>query len=199
MAALTGADPEVVFIGDSILFAWPSTGATSWTRFAAYRPVDLGVPGDTSQNVLWRLDHGELARLRPRLAVIMIGTNDLGTWPAADVIAGVQAVVTETAQQWPSTRLVVLGLLPIDPPGTSRHTEVTLVDAALAKLYHRGSVSYIDLRALFAEPDGRLLPSLYHSVCLTGTTFCDHLVHPSALGYSVMSDVLAPVLTALSQ
>lgn len=187
----------MVFIGDSITFAWATTGAASWARFAAYRPANLGVPGDTSQNVLWRLDHGELTSLHPRAAVIMIGTNDLGSWSASDVVAGVAAVVATTARLLPGARLVLIGVLPIDPPGTKRHRQVPAVNAALAQRYRGGAVAFLDLQSGFATAGGQLNPALYHPVCVAGTTFCDQLVHPSAQGYAVITDALAPVLASL--
>ena len=195
--ALAGTRPDAVFIGDSITFAWSNTGASSWSRFARYRPANLGVPGDTTQNVLWRLDHGELKSLQPRVVVILIGTNDLGVWPAPDVVAGIEAVVSATASLLPRAHLVLLGVPPVDPAGTERHREVDQVDDALAEHYRPGPVTYLDLRPQLAGPDGRLHPALYHSVCLTGTTFCDQLVHPSAQGYVVMTDTVAPVLAQL--
>lgn len=197
MAALSGADPSVVFIGDSITFAWTSTGAPSWARFAPYRPVNLGVPGDTSQNVLWRLGHGELDSLHPKVAVVMIGTNDLGSWTSAQVLKGIEAVVGATEQRLPAAGVVLMGLLPIDPPGTRRHQQVGEVDAALARRYASGPVRYLDLRPSFADGSGRLRAALYHRVCIAGTGFCDQLVHPSAAGYAVIADALAPVVASL--
>lgn len=195
--SLRGADPQAAFIGDSITFAWSTTGTSSWSRFARYRPVNLGVPGDTTQNVLWRLDHGELTSLRPRVAVILIGTNNLGRWAAPDVVAGVEAVVKATTTLLAGAHIVLLGVPPIDPPGTARHLEVAAVDGALAEQYRNGAVTYLDLRPVLADPDGQLHAALYHSVCVTGTTFCDQLVHPSAQGYVVMTDVVEPVLAQL--
>ena len=197
MGALTGAHPRAVFIGDSILFAWPITGASSWNRFATYQPVDLGVPGDTTQNVLWRLDNGELTRLDPGAAVIMAGTNNLGTWSAADVAKGVEAVVDTVTHLLPRTRVILLGVLPIDPPGTVRHREVAAVDDALNARYAGSAVTFLDLRRDFAGPDGVLDAALYHPACVAGTDFCDQLVHPSDEGYSVMAAAVAPVLASL--
>jgi lysophospholipase L1-like esterase len=197
VSSLAGTHPEVVFIGDSITFAWSTTGASSWSRFARYQPANLGVPGDTTQNVLWRLGHDELKTLAPRVAVLMIGTNNLGRWAAPEVVAGVEAVVGSTEALLPGAHIVLLGVPPIDPPGTGRHREVADVDAALAEHYRSGPVTYLELRSVLADPDGRLHSALYHPVCVTGTTFCDQLVHPSAQGYVAMTDAVEPVITQL--
>jgi lysophospholipase L1-like esterase len=113
------------------------------------------------------------------------------------VIAGIEAVVSSTAAALPRARIVLLGVPPIDPPGTGRHGEVADVDGALAQHYRSGPVTYLDLRFDLADPDGQLHPALYHQVCVTGTTFCDQLVHPSAQGYVVMTEAVEPVLAQL--
>ena len=194
-----GSDPGVLFVGDSILFAWPSTGASSWTLFAPWRPADIGVAGDTTQNVLWRVDHGEVADIDPKVTVVMIGTNDLAQYPAGQVARGIEAVVSDLRQHLPHTRMVLLGMLPTDPPGTARHRKPPEVNRSLAARYAKSSVQFIDLSSSFAEPDGTLRATLYHSVCLTGIEFCDTLVHPSAAGYAVIAQVVVPVVSALAR
>jgi lysophospholipase L1-like esterase len=195
--SVPGSHPGVLFVGDSILFAWPSTGAASWSLFAPWRPADIGVAGDTTQNVLWRIDHGEVARIDPKVTVVMIGTNDLTQYSAGQVTRGIEAVVSDLRRRLPLSHGVLLGVLPIDPPGTARHRSQPEIDGALAEEYASSPVRFIDLSAYFVEPSGALRASLYRPVCLTGTDFCDTLVHPSGAGYAVMAQVVAPVLRSL--
>ena len=199
MKSVPGSDPGVLFVGDSILFAWPSTGASSWTLFSPWRPVDIAVAGDTTQNVLWRVDHGEVADIHPKVTVVMIGTNDLAQFPAGQVARGIESVVSDLRRHLLHTRVVLLGLLPTDPPGTARHRKPPEVDRSLAATYAKSAVRFIDLSSLFAKPDGTLRATLYHPVCLTGTEFCDNLVHPSAAGYAFMAQVVVPVVSAMAR
>jgi len=198
LRAVPGTDPGVLFVGDSILFAWPSTGASSWSLFDPWRPLDIGVAGDTTQNVLWRVDHGEVAGINPKVTVVMVGTNDLAQYSSTQVARGIEAVVSDLRHHLPHTQVVLLGVLPIDPPATARHRKPSEVDRALAARYAHSEVRYIDLYPSFVGPDGTLRDSLYHPVCLTGTDFCDTLVHPSAVGYAVMAQVVVPAVTALT-
>jgi beta-glucosidase len=198
LRSVPAADPGIIFVGDSILFAWLTTGARSWTAFSPWRPANLGVPGDTTQNVLWRIDHGEVDHIHPKVATVMIGTNDLGHYSATDVARGVEAVVSDVAQHLPGTKVLLLGILPIDKPDTARHAESPKVNRVLANHYADGRVQFLDLGPSFLTPAGNLRADLYHSVCLPGGHMCGNLVHPSAAGYTVMAAAVQPVVRALA-
>jgi lysophospholipase L1-like esterase len=199
LGRLQGTNPRVLFVGDSITYAWTTTGATAWAGFDSYRPANIGIPGDTTQNVLWRLDHGEVAGLRPAVTVVMIGTNDLATYSVPAVTEGIEAVVADLRRRLPRTRILLLGVLPIDPPSSLRHAKPPAINSALVLHYQKSAVTFLDLGDLFAGADGVLRPDLYHRVCLAGSVFCDRLVHPSAAGYQAMTKAVAPVVARLSR
>lgn len=196
-ASVPSSDPGLLFVGDSITFAWPITGAGSWATFAQWKPADIGVVGDTTQNVLWRLDHGEISGIAPRAAVVMIGTNNLGLSPPAQIARGIEAVVTDLTSKLPTTRVLLLGVLPIDTPGSPRHPLPGMVDSILARYRFGPPVTYLDLSPLFTTQGGDLRSALYHRVCLTGTTFCDDLEHPSAAGYGVMTKAVLRLVSRM--
>src|SRR5258706_280169 len=76
-AAEAGEKAQVIFIGDSITQGWEGDGKEVWAKYYAHRnAVNLGIGGDRTQHVLWRLDNGNIDGLKPRAAVLMIGTNN---------------------------------------------------------------------------------------------------------------------------
>jgi lysophospholipase L1-like esterase len=108
---------EVIFLGDSITQGWEGPNTRVWQEyFGSFKPVNLGIGGDQTGHVLWRITEGhELDRLNPKAAVIMIGTNNTGgnTGHSAEQIAGgIKAIVEELKRQKPNIKVLLLGVFP---------------------------------------------------------------------------------------
>jgi lysophospholipase L1-like esterase len=103
---------EVIFLGDSITHGWE--GQKAWQEhFGPFKPVNLGIGGDQTGHVLWRITDGhELDNLHPKAAVIMIGTNNIGGHSAAQIAGGIKAIVEELKKQKPDIKILVLGVFP---------------------------------------------------------------------------------------
>jgi lysophospholipase L1-like esterase len=103
---------DVIFIGDSITQGWE--GQKAWNEnFAAFNPVNLGISGDQTGHVLWRLTDGkELENLKPKAAVIMIGTNNTSNHSAEHIAGGIKAIVEELKKQKPNIKILLLGVFP---------------------------------------------------------------------------------------
>src|SRR5947209_1505090 len=103
---------DVIFLGDSITHGWE--GQKAWQEyFGAFKPVNLGIGGDQTGHVLWRITEGhELDHLTPRAAVIMIGTNNIGGPSAPQIAGGIEAIVAELKRQKPHIKVLVLGVFP---------------------------------------------------------------------------------------
>jgi lysophospholipase L1-like esterase len=102
---------NLVFVGDSITDGWRGTGASVWQKsFAAHKALNLGISGDRTEHVLWRLQHGELDGYEARLFVIMIGTNNGD--PAPDVAEGIKAILAEIRGKQPQANILLLGIFP---------------------------------------------------------------------------------------
>jgi hypothetical protein len=99
---------DVIFLGDSITHGWE--GQKAWQEyFASFKPVNLGIGGDQTGHVLWRITDGhELDRLKPKAAVIMIGTNNTGAHNAQQIAGGIQAIVEELRRQKPVSKCLCL-------------------------------------------------------------------------------------------
>ena len=105
-------DGDVIFLGDSITHGWE--GQKAWQEyFGSFKPVNLGIGGDQTGHVLWRITEGhELDNLKPKAAVIMIGTNNTGGHSAQQIAGGIKAIVEELKSQKPNIKILVLGVFP---------------------------------------------------------------------------------------
>jgi lysophospholipase L1-like esterase len=114
---------DVIFLGDSITHGWE--GQKAWQEhFGSFKPVNLGIGGDRTGHVLWRITEGhELDHLQPKAAVIMIGTNNTGDHSAQQIAGGIQAIVEELKRQKPGIKVLVLGVF---PRGSASDTERSL-------------------------------------------------------------------------
>jgi lysophospholipase L1-like esterase len=103
---------NVIFLGDSITAGWE--GQKAWREhFGSLGPVNLGIGGDQTGHVLWRITEGhELDHLNPKAAVIMIGTNNIGGHTAQQIAGGIKAIVEELKRQKPHIKILVLGVFP---------------------------------------------------------------------------------------
>ena len=103
---------DVILLGDSITHGWE--GQRAWQEhFGSFKPVNLGIGGDQTGHVLWRITDGhELDNLKPKAAVIMIGTNNTGGHTAEQIAGGITAIVEELKKQKPGIKILVLGVFP---------------------------------------------------------------------------------------
>jgi lysophospholipase L1-like esterase len=103
---------DVIFLGDSITHGWE--GQKAWQEyFGSFKPVNLGIGGDQTGHVLWRITDGhELDNLKPKAAVIMIGTNNTGGHTAEQIAGGIKAIVDELKKQKPDIKILILGVFP---------------------------------------------------------------------------------------
>ena len=113
---------NVIFLGDSITHGWE--GQKAWQEhFGSFKPVNLGISGDQTGHVLWRITEGhELDHLEPKAAVIMIGTNNIGGHSAQQIAGGITAIVEELKRQKPHIKVLVLGVFPRGNPADAQRS-----------------------------------------------------------------------------
>jgi lysophospholipase L1-like esterase len=185
-------DAELVFIGDSITEGWdfdgPRYGRNVWMKYyGKRRALNLGSRGDQTQNVVWRLDHGNLDGLHPKLAVVMIGTNNSGSNTPDEVRDGVRAVVEKLRAKVPGCKVLVLSIFPRGHSADDRLRKLN--DAAnkkIAKLADGEHVFYLDIGPKFLGPDGTLPPQIMP----------DYL-HPNERGYEIWARSIEPAVARL--
>ncbi len=104
---------DLLMIGDSITHGWEGGGKEVWKKFYEKRnAVNLGIGGDQTQHVLWRLENGNIEGIQPKLAVLMIGTNNAWCNNPQEVAAGVQAIVEKLRAKLPQTKVLLLAIFP---------------------------------------------------------------------------------------
>lgn len=182
--------PRVLFVGDSLSEWWLLYGIGSWQRwFAPLGAYDDGVAGDTTSNLLYRLDSGSLVGITPRLVVAEIGTNNIGLLhqQPSEVVAGITAVVATLHARLPGAHIILEDLYPRDNAHTPRRMEVDTVNSMLAHARFRAPVTLIDPGRALLGDDQAFQPGVMH----------DDLLHPTAAGYRVLAAQLYPVIRRL--
>ncbi len=161
---------DLLFVGDSITEGWGGAGKEVWAKeYAPGKSLNIGIGGDTTQNVLWRLANGEVEGLKPKVVVLMIGTNNFGLNgdQPADVIRGITAVVASLREKLPHSHVLLLSIFPRDAkPDAPIRGKIAEVNAAIAKLDDGKAVHYLDISKVFMEADGSLskdvMPDFLH-------------------------------------
>ncbi|MBL0915155.1 MAG: hypothetical protein IBJ13_06480 [Sphingopyxis sp.] len=181
---------DLVFIGDSITDIWRTDPQREIfeDNFGKYRPFNIGIGGDETQHVLWRIQNGELEGLSPKLVVMMIGTNNLtNRMNPTDTAQGVETLVNEILVRLPNTKILLLGIFPRDnrADGTLRKL-VTETNSLIAKRDDGKRVHFLDISQKFLERDGSI----------SGTVMPDY-VHLSFNGYERWAEAIKPTVDSL--
>lgn len=189
VARAAQGDADILLLGDSITEGWGNT--TLWQeRFPTLKIANFGVGGDTTSNVLWRLENGEIGNLKPRVVMLLIGVNNLGRNDddPPKVVDGIQAIVSMLHARMPAARIAILGVLPADEqPKTKMRKRIDETNRRLKRNLHDGhSVFVFDLGKSLLEEDGTIAPA----------TMADFL-HPTPAGYRRLADVLFPQVERL--
>jgi beta-glucosidase len=177
---------DVLLVGDSITIQW----GESWAKhFPDRKAVNIGIGGDKTQNVLWRLDHGGVEGLEPKAIVLMIGNNNMFFAPETGIEAaarGIEMCVKNLREKFPETPIIVAKILPAHAPGNRFYEDIKLTNAALdlLKLESDPKVRVLDLTTDFTNSDGTLKNDL----------FTPDNIHLSPAGYAVYADRLKPLL-----
>lgn len=180
---------EVIFVGDSITEWWEGSGKAVWEKFYAPRhALNLGIGSDSTQHVLWRLDHGNLEGLHPKVAVVLIGVNNLPdeTHTPRMVLEGVSAVVQKLRAKLPETKVLLLAIFPFREDFCAQRAKACQINQALHKLEDAQSVFFLDIGYIFLQPDGKIPQALMR----------DYL-HPTAEGYRLWAEAMEPTLARL--
>jgi lysophospholipase L1-like esterase len=182
---------DILFMGDSITDFWRNRGSNVWNKYYAPRhAANFGISADRTEHVLWRMDNGELNGIKPKVVVLMIGTNNTGkerngnirnTTP--QVIEGVTAVVHDLRAKLPETKILLLAIFPRSTLDDPQRAQVALINTVIAKLDDGKMVRFLDIGSKFLEADGTL-----------PTSIMPDLLHPNEHGYQIWADAMNPTL-----
>ena len=189
-AAAAGKPVDLVFIGDSITHNWEKDGQAVWARhYAQYNALDLGFGGDHTENVLWRLQHGEIDGIHPKVAVVMIGTNNTGDRQEDPrrTAAGVRRILDEIRSRLPDTRILLLAVFPRDEQPTSALRRLNdRVNALIAGYADGEHIFFLDIDPFLTNADGTLSRDVMPD-----------LLHPNEKGYEIWAQRMEPTLLQL--
>ncbi len=180
---------DLVFIGDSITQGWEGAGKTVWEKhYAGRKAHNLGIGGDKTQHVLWRLENGNLDGLEPKAAVVMIGTNNSGKDrnTTVEITEGVTAVISKLRAMRPQMKILLLGIFPRGQNFNEQRGSILQVNQAIARLADNQSVFWLDFGSQLINSDGSISKDLMP----------DYL-HLSTRGYEIWADAIEPSLVAL--
>jgi lysophospholipase L1-like esterase/ketosteroid isomerase-like protein len=189
---------DFLFLGDSITDNWrkPELGLHVWEKyFAPLHAANFGIGGDRTQHVLWRMQNGELTGIKPRVVVLMIGTNNTGFErdkltprnSSAEIVTGVTAIVQGLRTQLPEAKILLLAIFPRGAtPSDPQRVQINQINPVLAKLADEKHIHFLDINAKFLEPDGALSKEIMPD-----------FLHPNTKGYEIWAEAIKEPLTQL--
>jgi lysophospholipase L1-like esterase len=190
VAEAAGKPCDLIFIGDSITDRWLGPGKDIWERrYVPRHALNFGCFADQTQNVLWRFEHLDIAALRPKVAVLLIGTNNSKDAPEA-IAAGIKAIILKTQGTFPGVATILVSIMP-----NQRAQDRMMATNAIIKDFADGrTVYWLDLVPAMVPvttttADGKV-------DCTWKGLGSDHL-HPDASGYELWSDAMEPLLVRL--
>ena len=170
---------DLLFIGDSITQGWEGAGKEVWKQHYDKRnAVNLGIGGDRTQPGLWRLDNGNIEGIQPKLAVLMIGTNNSSTNTPQEIADGIKAIVDKLRTKLPQTKVLILAVFPRGANADDARRKVNIATNEIAAKYADGKhVFYLDIGPKFLGADGTLSKEIMPD-----------LLHLSPKGYQIWAD-----------
>jgi len=181
---------KVVFLGDSITQAWEDAGKEAWEKhFAPLGALNWGFSGDRTEHLIWRLQNGDIQRVSPEAAVILIGTNNTGheQRPAGETAQGIKTVLDDLAWKWPDTKIILMSVF---PRGATAEDPLRVINSEInvqAKTLADGErVHFLDINDKFLDKDGNL-----------GKDVFPDLLHLSPAAYETWAAALLPKLKEL--
>jgi lysophospholipase L1-like esterase len=182
---------DVLFLGDSITQGWEGNGKEAWKKnFEPLKAANFGIGGDQTGHVLWRLTQGkELEGIKPKVAVIMIGTNNMAAHKAQDIAGGIEAIVHELHERRPDCKILLLGIFPRSPKPTDPvRAKIKEANSRIAKLDDGKAIYYKDIGEKFLQPDGTLSKEIMYD-----------FLHLTAKGYTIWAEAIKPDVEKLLQ
>jgi (4-O-methyl)-D-glucuronate---lignin esterase len=183
---------DVYFEGDSIARRWGATDypelLSNWrSNFFGWNAADFGWGADRTQNILWRLENGELDGVNPKVIVLLAGTNNLGNAGVDEISSGLESILRLMQAKAPGATIILTGIFP-----RNDHVDflpaINRINGNLAKLADGNKVRYLDINDKLADKNGALLEGMMNA---------HDKLHPTAKGYQVWADSLKPLFTEL--
>ncbi len=183
-------DVDLVFLGDSITHSWETEGLETWKKYYGRRKAaNFGISGDQTQHIIWRIDNGNFDGIKPKLIIIMIGTNNVGHNTPGEVAEAMEVIVKRLRIKLPESRLLLLGIF---PRGGKADDELRAANAKASRLFSKLAdnrmIHYMDIGQKFLEKDGTLSPKIMPDA-----------LHPNAKGYRIWAKAIETKVAELME
>jgi lysophospholipase L1-like esterase len=181
---------DLLLHGDSITDWWvqgPDNQAMFDKYFGGMKTANFAIAGDTTQGVLWGLHNGEGQGFQPKAVMLMIGTNNTGSYSAAEIAEGIGAIVLEMRHDFPEAKILLLAIFPRSIPADPIRDKIAEVNQIIRKLDDQKHVFYMDIGSKFLDEKGFFLPD----------TFRPDQLHPLAKGYDIWGAAVKDKLAEL--
>jgi len=174
---------DLIFDGDSITDHWTTVGKDLWAQhYAPLNAFDFGISGDRTENLLWRLQNGQVDGLHPKLVVLLIGTNNLSYNTPEQIAEGIKASIDEYFKHCPDTTILLQGVFPrVAKADDTARAKIKTLNQLISKFADGKKVLYIDFGDKFLQPDGTLSADIMPD-----------FLHPSPKGYQIWVDAIQP-------
>jgi lysophospholipase L1-like esterase len=178
---------DLLFLGDSITQMWNENSI--WRRFyGARHAANFGIGGDRTQNVLWRIQNGELDGIEPKVAVLLIGTNNLYSDTPDEIAQGIAAIVAELRRRLPKTQVLLLGIFPRARKPNAVRERLRSVNERIARLDDGTHVRYLDIGKAFLNDDGSISADIMPD---------RDALHLNMKGYRIWAEAMEPTLWSM--
>lgn len=177
----------LLFLGDSITEGWPEHLMEHY--FAGYQPVNFGIGGDQTDNVLWRLQNGSVGQLQPQVVSLLIGVNNFGLRGdvPSDVVLGVEVVISELKNAFPQAHIILHGIFPYKQFANSpERAWVKEVNREISAWAVDSRIHFLDIGASLVLADGQISEEIMPD-----------FLHLSERGYQIWAAELAPLVARL--
>jgi lysophospholipase L1-like esterase len=191
---------DIYFEGDSITRRWGATDypdlLVNWTQnFFGWNAADFGWGADTIQNMLWRLNNGELDGVYPKVIILLAGTNNIGhvtpmsdeDAKAADITRGIRAILDVMQSKAPEAVIILMGIFPRND-NMAVMPLINKINDNLSKFADGKKIRYLNINDKLADKDGRLFDGVMNA---------EDKLHPAIKGYQIWADALKPIFLEL--
>jgi lysophospholipase L1-like esterase len=181
---------DLLMLGDSITQGWENQGQAVWQQFYQNRKAfNLGFNGDRTEHVLWRLQHGAVDNMSPKLVVLMIGTNNTGHRmdPAAHTAMGISAIINELRERLPDAKILLLGIFPRNAsPFNEMRKRNDEINQTISTFEDKKHVYYLNINDVFLDEN-----QILHEDIMPD------LLHPNQSGYKRWAEAMDPTVREL--
>jgi beta-glucosidase len=179
----------MIFIGDSITHSWENNGKEVWQKYYGHRnAVNMGFSGDRTQHVLWRLDNGNIEGIAPKVAVIMIGTNNSNRDDntSKEIADGMIAICKKLRTKLPRMKILLLAVFPRAEKPCPQREKIAKANKIASKIADGRMIHYLDIGPKFLEPDKSISKEIMPD-----------FLHLTPKGYKIWATAIEPAVAKL--